>query len=257
MMAKQARPKIKQLAKVKARLQQEINSICPIPECGSTDVGLFEIHHIDNVRTNNIYSNLLLLCPTCHTKITKGDILQAEVQKIKNNLPVTGRIIQFVSVSIDKSNCNWIPNEKVTNAFEQISNGKTEFPILSFSLINNSKKTVLLTGIKLRVKHLPKGISGIPMPKILKSVIKYKLPLPGGNEEKLFNIDEQIEVPASRAIKFQVQLFESHEDGDYPIDGRKVLYFGLIFDNEMTISLPKIFLNCESEDEKFMIGYVS
>lgn len=67
--------------KIKAELQKEISSSCPF--CLNTDVGHFEIHHIDENRTNNDPENLMLVCPTCHSKITKGDISQSSVLETK------------------------------------------------------------------------------------------------------------------------------------------------------------------------------
>lgn len=70
--------------KLKAELQKEINSKCPL--CYSEEVGHFEIHHIDENPENNNFANLLMICPTCHSKITKGDINLEKVQEIKLNL---------------------------------------------------------------------------------------------------------------------------------------------------------------------------
>jgi GTPase SAR1 family protein len=79
---KKNRSAIPQKRKKIAELQQEISSKCPL--CRSTDVGHFEVHHIDENPDNNITSNLLLVCPTCHSKITKGDIKSETVFKIKS-----------------------------------------------------------------------------------------------------------------------------------------------------------------------------
>lgn len=39
--------------------------------CGwDEDVDILEVHHIDNDRNNNELSNLIILCPTCHKKLT-------------------------------------------------------------------------------------------------------------------------------------------------------------------------------------------
>ena len=41
--------------------------------CGwNEDERILEVHHIDENRSNNKISNLCLLCPTCHRKITLG-----------------------------------------------------------------------------------------------------------------------------------------------------------------------------------------
>ena len=78
---KKKRTSIPKVAKVKAELQSEINSVCPF--CESTEVGHFEIHHIDENPANNGTENLILICPNCHSKVTKGDISQIEVLKKK------------------------------------------------------------------------------------------------------------------------------------------------------------------------------
>jgi len=70
--------------KTRALLQKEVNSICPI--CKSDDVDHFQPHHIDEDPSNNKFENLLLVCPLCHSKITKGDISRDDVIKIKENL---------------------------------------------------------------------------------------------------------------------------------------------------------------------------
>lgn len=78
---KKIRIKIPKENKIRAELQKEIGSICPF--CESDDVGHFEIHHIDENPSNNEIGNLLLLCPTCHSKITKRDISNIDVYKKK------------------------------------------------------------------------------------------------------------------------------------------------------------------------------
>lgn len=87
MEGKKTRKRIPKENKVRAELQKEVNSVCPF--CNSEDVGHFEIHHIDEDPSNNDINNLLLLCPLCHSKITKGDITNIEVFKKKLELVTT------------------------------------------------------------------------------------------------------------------------------------------------------------------------
>lgn len=93
-------------ARKKALLQKEIDSICPV--CQNEDVDHFQIHHIDENSENDDFDNLLMLCPICHSKITKGDIQQSEVvllkqglrglkEKIKENKSKMGKVISFFS----------------------------------------------------------------------------------------------------------------------------------------------------------------
>ena len=70
--------------RVRAALQQEIGSVCPF--CENSDVEHFEVHHVDEDHGNDDRANLLMLCPLCHSKITKGDISMDEVKHRKREL---------------------------------------------------------------------------------------------------------------------------------------------------------------------------
>ena len=246
-MTKKIRTRIKQITKVRSILQQEINSSCPF--CNNMDVGHFEIHHIDENPDNNEIENLILLCPICHSKITKGDIIQSEVESIKRKLPEINQHVECISITVNEGDCSWCNFEDVENAFFDRRIDKSPFPILNFSLINNSPKTILLRGIKLQSKNLFSGLSGFPKPTILKSIAKYRIQLPNNKEITKFRLPDEIEVPAGRAFKFQIELYERRENEEYPINGRKVLDFIFRFDN-LDFRVPTVFLNCKSENEK-------
>lgn len=81
---KGTRPPIPQEARIRAELQKEIGSRCPY--CESTEVGHFEIHHIDENPSNHNYENLLLLCKTDHSRFTKKEWLQEKARKTKDEL---------------------------------------------------------------------------------------------------------------------------------------------------------------------------
>lgn len=100
MTEKKTRASIPKINKVRAELQREVGSACPF--CDNSEVGHFEIHHIDENPSNNDMGNLLLLCPTCHSKITKGDISQIivfkkkiELMKIPLSTPPGQRVVNF------------------------------------------------------------------------------------------------------------------------------------------------------------------
>lgn len=246
------RPKIKQGTKIRSILQQEIDSACPMPKCDSKDVGHFEIHHIDENRENNLTENLLLVCPTCHSKITKGDISQEAVRQIKKQLPVK-RQIECASIAIDEKNCSWESYDSIPFAFIQTDTSKSPFPILSFSLINHFQKTILLKEIQLKVKHLPSGLSGIPRPSLLKSTARFKIQIPKGDNTTKYKLEEELTVPSGQAFKFQVLLYSKWKDEYFSIDTRKALYFTFKFNNDILVSPPTICLNCRNENEKMKI----
>jgi len=53
-----------------------------------------------------------------------------------------------------------------------------------------------------------------------------------------------------------VELYENKDNEDFPIEGRKVLYFTFKFNDNILITAPTIFLNCKSEKEKLEIGII-
>ena len=87
--------------KIRALLQKEISSRCPF--CGNGDVGHFEIHHIDENPGNNSLTNLLMLCPLCHSKITKGDISLEQVLAKKVQVSSAESTEKFEKVEIEAS----------------------------------------------------------------------------------------------------------------------------------------------------------
>lgn len=248
------RIRIAQETKVRAILQKEINSRCP--NCKNTDVGHFEIHHIDDNPSNNSTDNLILLCPICHSKITKKDIHIEEVKKWKSNLVNRNSDIQFISVTVDSENCGWEQYENITNAF-QVVNLKSLFPIFTFTFINNSEKTILLTNIVIANKHLPIGLSGPDtlLPNILRPLIKYQIKLPNHKQTINTILKEKIEIPKGRAFEFQIELFTVNMN-DFKPPSKYALSLKFGFNNDFYIDIPKILLNSKNDYDKLQhIGY--
>ena len=242
MSAKKKRIPIPKIAKVKAELQKEIGSICPF--CTNDNVGHFQIHHIDNNPSNNDFINLLFLCPTCHSKITKEDILKREVIDKKLSLRNREALVQFVSVAIDEENCGWRPFENVKNAFEAVKK-QSLFPIFNFSLINNSSKTLLLTGVRVQAKNLPIGLSGpnIPLPNILRPSITYRIKMPSGGKIEETVLQDELEIPSTRAFKFKIELYADSMDLFKPPFCKYAVFFEFGFNNEFFTEIPMILLN--------------
>jgi hypothetical protein len=92
---------------------------------------------------------LLLLCPTCHSKITKGDISRKKVEQVKATTSARQNI-ECATISVDTKNCSWDNYDNLENAFINNHTNNSEFPILNFSLINHTTKTILFKEIKLK-----------------------------------------------------------------------------------------------------------
>lgn len=242
------RIKIPKESKIRSELQKEINSVCPF--CNNDDVGHFEIHHIDEDPSNNEIQNLLLLCRMCHSKITKGDIPLNKVLDTKKGLVNKTIGVEFVSAFIDSENCSWIRTEK-PNVFFNSNSNKSTFPLIGFTLINHTIRTLVLKTIQLKVKKLPSGINDIPQPQVLKSLAKYKLCI---YDENVFHLTEPLQLPSNQAMKFDIELYEKIFNNEIVSpQGRMVLFFVFEFSNDINISVPKICLNCNDEDEPLYI----
>jgi len=66
------------------QLLQEADSQCPF--CGDRDVSTIEFHHIDGDPSDNDLRNLIVVCSSCHTRITKGIISEADIVTKKKEL---------------------------------------------------------------------------------------------------------------------------------------------------------------------------
>ncbi|MDF2188726.1 TonB family protein [Paraflavitalea sp. CAU 1676] len=70
--------------KIKVRLLKEVENHCPF--CRNEDTEHLEFHHIDENKENSVFANLLAVCPTCHSKISKNDISMEQVVRLKEML---------------------------------------------------------------------------------------------------------------------------------------------------------------------------
>ena len=73
---------------VEKRLFKEANSQCPRCEQADADVAALQIHHIKPVAKggSNDEENLIVLCSNCHSKVTAGEITEAEILRLKISL---------------------------------------------------------------------------------------------------------------------------------------------------------------------------
>lgn len=237
------------------RLQREVNSKCPF--CSSEETEYFEFHHIDEDRSNNDEPNILLVCPTCHSKITKGDITANEVRLVKSRLSQHTNLIEIASVFIVSRKCDWNVSPINEHAFFRgESDKKSPFPIFNFTLINHGRKTVVMKAVVLCAKHLPSGINGLQRARVLKPLATYQIQIEG--EENILRLENPIEVMPDTAFSFQVEVFEKSWDelGRCEILGRMMLMFNFEFSNGSTVNSPKIFLNCISEFDPLKIRYI-
>ncbi|WP_310559322.1 HNH endonuclease [Flavobacterium sp.] len=254
-MAKKTRIPIPQVNKVRAILQQEVNSKCPF--CNNEDVAYFEIHHIDKNPSNNNSDNLILLCSICHKKADNNEITFQETNDVKFKTKSNNSSVQFISVTIDSENCGWEPIVDVPNAFKIDNTNKSAFPILNFNFINNLDKTILLTSVKLISKILPIGLSG---PAIIDNFLKpspfFEMKIShNGTIENLILKDELIILP-KMPVKIQILLYSQYEEHIFSPKGKYVLSFNFKFNNDFWKDIPNVVLNCKSENEKLQyIGY--
>jgi hypothetical protein len=134
------------------------------------------------------------------------------------------------------------------------SPNNSSLPIIGFTLINHSAKTLVLKTIRLNITHLQSGINGLPQATALKSIIKYQLCI----NNKTHHLLEPLQLPSKLAAKFDIELYEKIMDGEIvPPQGRMVLSFTFEFSNDISTVIPDIFLNCSSKNEPLKIYMIS
>lgn len=98
----------------------------------------FQVHHIDDNPQNNELENLLLLCPLCHSKITKADILPDEVKEKKNALKTKGKSVtsgKVVNFNALVENAVVGDNNKVTINVKKAKKNKYPEGCVSYDVI--------------------------------------------------------------------------------------------------------------------------
>lgn len=252
--AKKIRKPIPLEKKIRAVLQKEINSQCPF--CPSEEVGHFEIHHIDENPSNNDIINLILVCPTCHSKITKKDITQAEVINAKLTEDRLKRDIEVAAITIDENSCSW-ENGKIKNTFYRKQEKENLAPVLNFTIINHSNRTVLLWRIRTFGKRVFSGISGIPPSSVLKPLAKYFIAVNYSADGVQLVLTEHIQIPANQSALFQVILAEDAVSEYHYFDHATQLNFVFDFNGDIFIKSPDILLNCDDKNQKMKVYFVS
>lgn len=98
------------------------------------------------------------------------------------------------------------------------------------------------------------GLSGIPIAEVVKSIVTYKICINSDKDENVYHLIEPIQLPSNQAIKFDTELYEKLNDDEIVSpQGRRVLFFTFEFSNDIKISIPRICLNCKSENELLKI----
>tara|TARA_R110002072_G_scaffold287464_6_gene453186 strand:- start:2628 stop:3380 length:753 start_codon:yes stop_codon:yes gene_type:complete len=235
--------------KVKRILQKEINSECPF--CDNTDVDHFQVHHIDEDSSNDFPDNLLMLCAICHSKITKGDITQAEVLIVKKQLPQQKPSIEFVSVVPDEYRSCWVLLDNITNVFiSERSSENREHLVLNWSFINNTKSTIILKSLSYSAISLPVGLTGIVSPSKLEPIATYSIPIHFDKGSKLEHLTPQIQIPEGHGFQIQTEHFSLYNDMVFALGGRFYIDFVFEFSSNLKVEIPRLFYNCRSENEQ-------
>lgn len=83
------------------QVYQEAGSRCVF--CSERDVSALQVHHIDSDRTKNAFENLILVCASCHAKITAGVIAEAQVVTRKRELKFEPQSKSNAAVVVDRT----------------------------------------------------------------------------------------------------------------------------------------------------------
>ncbi|MDQ3110125.1 MAG: hypothetical protein M3R17_09535, partial [Bacteroidota bacterium] len=170
---------------------------------------------------------------------------------------IHGARVELVGINTDSANCSWIPFPSTSNAFEDIGSVKSPFPIFDFSFVNHLSKTIVLKSIRLRIKGLYSGLSGMPRASVLKPLHKYVLNYDYSLGENILLADPPITVPSGQSFRFQVQVSKTYNGKIFAPDDRFMLYFAFDFNSDIIVVAPDILLNTETDDDFVQLFYAS
>jgi HNH endonuclease len=81
---------------IERAVKVEAGHRCAIPACGQHPVEIAHIEPRKKDGANDVFDNLIALCPTCHTRYDKGEIDRPAMRQYKANLSVlNGRYGDF------------------------------------------------------------------------------------------------------------------------------------------------------------------
>lgn len=165
--------------------------------------------------------------------------------------------IELFSVAIDSNNCSWESISDNENTFyRDQSSDKPESPILDFSFINHLDRTIVLKSVRLWVKSLYSGFSGVPKPTLLESSTTYCMSFQYRKENILKTIPP-LEIPKEQAFRFKLQIANEYGGVTYSIKGRNILYFDFEFSSNVKVTAPKIYLNTKNEFNSVTLSILS
>lgn len=241
------KPRKKLSPKLRSRLQKEVNSVCPF--CSNEEVEYFEGHHIDEDRSNTIFQNMILICSICHTKIEEGVIKREQVEAVKNGLDVTNSKIEIYKISIAPNIDCWEEITNVRNAFRLLWEKGNDFPVFQIHFINHLDKTIVLMDVELTIKYIYNGMGDLPQPCEVPKSNACKILI---NPNKRIHKPEKfqgIQIPSKQAMIFETEVAYLFDNDYSNLDSKMILYFTLKFSNNILITVPRILINGEDENE--------
>jgi hypothetical protein len=164
---------------------------------------------------------------------------------------IHGTRVELVGVNMDSANCSWIPYPEKQNAFKDIESEKSPYPIFDFTFVNHLSKTIVLRAVRLRLKSLYSGLSGIPHASLLMPICKYVMNYDSSLGENVLLADPPISVPAGQSFRFQVQVTVKYFDGEKLLapEHRNIAHFAFDFNSDITVLAPDILLNTTNEND--------
>jgi hypothetical protein len=166
-------------------------------------------------------------------------------------------MVELVGINIDTQACSWDPVEGYENVFYDKESEVPPHPVFDFTFVNHYNKTIVLKSIKLFVKSLYSGLSGLPLPPTkVESIHTYQMKFQYG-KKNLLRADPPIQIGANQAFRFKLQLMNEYNGKIFQIEGRNILYFSFDFNSDITVVAPKVYLNTKNDNADIPIYVLS
>lgn len=179
------------------------------------------------------------------------------LKKYFPQLMIDQNYIEILNIEVDSQNCSWIKDDDFDYVFWDTPSEKSPFPIFDFSFFNNSINVVVLSEIRLKIKNLYSGLSGLPTEiSVIKPFAKYEIFLDKKREYYKPKNFEPIGISPNYPFRLQIQVFNQGKDCYYELSTRYLFYFEFYFNNNLTLKSPALYLNTKNENDTIEIRFL-
>ena len=153
--------------------------------------------------------------------------------------------LELISVTCDYRS-SWENDPTQRNVFKQKKKGNL---ILNWVWENDTNTAAILNEIGYNAIILPKGLSGKSIPQIVNPILRHTIKIRFNSGYERLSLYNQRSFPKRTPFQFQTELIQGERKKNRPMEGRFYIDFVFSFSYGNVIQSPRLFFNCDSENQ--------